>query len=249
MSEETTGKRVCVVTGASRGIGAAIALAFGRNGDIVVVNYLANEARAKDVVSAITGHGGTATAVQADVASTKDVERLFDEVDSRFGRLDVLVNNAGAAKPGLLMLMDEADWDDVIATNLKGVFICTKAATRQMISQRSGSIINISSMSGITGLAGQCHYSAAKGGVIAFTKAAAKELAPFGIRVNAVIPGAIETEMLNDVPEDVRKRWLEMIPLKRLGRPDEVAGIVRFLASDEASYMTGEAITVSGGIP
>ncbi|MBI5886287.1 MAG: 3-oxoacyl-ACP reductase FabG [Deltaproteobacteria bacterium] len=249
MSEDKTGKRVCIVTGASRGIGAAIALAFGRNGDIVVVNYLANEARARDVVSAITASGGTAVAVRTNVAKTEDVERLFDETDSRFGRLDVLVNNAGAAKPGLLMLMDEADWDNVIATNLKGVFNCTKAATRRMISQRSGSIINISSMSGITGLAGQCPYSAAKGGVIAFTKAAAKELAPFGIRVNAVIPGAIETEMLSDVPEEVRKRWLEMIPLKRLGRPEEVAGIVRFLASDEASYMTGEAITVSGGIP
>jgi len=249
MNEAMTDKRVCLVTGASRGIGAAIALAFGRNGDIVVVNYLTNEARANEVVSAITAGGGTAVAVKADVASAGDVTRLFDDVASRFGRLDVLVNNAGSTKPGLLMLMDDADWDGVIAANLKSVFNCTKAATRQMISQRSGAIINISPMSGITGLAGQCHYSAAKGGIIAFTKAVAKELAPFGIRVNAVIPGAIKTEMLDNVPEEVRKRWIEMIPLKRLGRPDEVAGIVRFLASDEASYTTGEAITVSGGIP
>lgn len=249
MSEVQSDRRVCLVTGASRGIGEAIARAFGRNGDIVVVNYLSNESRAHDVVGAIAASGGEAAAIKADVGIAADVTRMFDEVESRFGRLDVLVNNAGAARPGLLMLMDEADWDSVITTNLKGVFNCSKAATRQMISARKGSIINISSMSGITGLAGQTPYSAAKGGVIAFTKAAAKELAPFGIRVNVVIPGAIETEMLQDVPDDVRKRWLEMIPLKRLGRPDEVAGIVRFLASDEASYMTGEAVTVSGGIP
>lgn len=249
MSEDKSDRRVCLVTGASRGIGEAIALAFGRNNDIVVVNYLSNEARAQGVVGAIAAAGGAAVAIKADVGNSTDVSRMFDEIDSRFGRLDVLVNNAGSAKPGLLMLMDEADWDSVITTNLKGVFNCAKAATRQMIARRKGSIINISSMSGITGLAGQTPYSAAKGGTIAFTKAAAKELAPFGIRVNAVIPGAIETEMLHDVPEDVRKRWLEMIPLKRLGRPDEVAGIVRFLASDEASYMTGEAVTVSGGIP
>lgn len=249
MSEDNSDRRVCLVTGASRGIGEAIALAFGRYGDIVVINYLSNEARAQGVAAAVAAAGGAAVAIKADVGNNADVSRMFDEVDSRFGRLDILVNNAGAARPGLLMLMDESDWDSVITTNLKGVFNCTKAATRQMLSRRKGSIINISSMSGITGLAGQTPYSAAKGGVISFTKAAAKELAPFGIRVNVVIPGAIETEMLQDVPDDVRKRWLEMIPLKRLGRPDEVAGIVRFLASDEASYMTGEAITVSGGIP
>ncbi|OGQ54730.1 MAG: hypothetical protein A3J24_10625 [Deltaproteobacteria bacterium RIFCSPLOWO2_02_FULL_53_8] len=213
------------------------------------MNYVSNEGRAQDVVERIAAAGGTAVKVKADVGCSADVSRMFDEVEARFGRLDCLVNNAGAARPGLLMLMDEADWDSAITTNLKGVFNCSKAATRQMISARKGSIINISSMSGITGLAGQIPYSAAKGGTIAFTKAAAKELAPFGIRVNAVIPGAIETEMLQDVPEEVRKRWLDMIPLKRMGRPEEVAGIVRFLASDEASYMTGEAITVSGGIP
>ena len=224
-------------------------VALGSNGDIVVVNYVSNEGRAQDVVERIAAAGGTAVKVKADVGCSADVSRMFDEVEARFGRLDCLVNNAGAARPGLLMLMDEADWDSAITTNLKGVFNCSKAATRQMISARKGSIINISSMSGITGLAGQIPYSAAKGGTIAFTKAAAKELAPFGIRVNAVIPGAIETEMLQDVPEEVRKRWLDMIPLKRMGRPEEVAGIVRFLASDEASYMTGEAITVSGGIP
>ena len=237
------------MTGPSRGRGAAWSLAFGSNGDIVVVNYVSNEGRAQDVVERIAAAGGTAVKVKADVGCSADVSRMFDEVEARFGRLDCLVNNAGAARPGLLMLMDEADWDSAITTNLKGVFNCSKAATRQMISARKGSIINISSMSGITGLAGQIPYSAAKGGTIAFTKAAAKELAPFGIRVNAVIPGAIETEMLQDVPEEVRKRWLDMIPLKRMGRPEEVAGIVRFLASDEASYMTGEAITVSGGIP
>lgn len=247
--KETDGARVVLVTGGGRGIGEAISLAFARSGDTVVINYLANEARAEAVATAIKSAGGQAVAMKADVADSAAVCRMIDDTVERFGRLDVLVNNAGAAKPGLLMLMDDADWDSVIAVNLKGVFNCTRAASRQMISQRSGAIINISSMSGLTGLAGHVHYSAAKGGVIAFTKAAAKELAPFGIRVNCVIPGAIETEMLSDVPDELRKRWLEMIPLKRLGRPSEVAGIVRFLASPEASYMIGEAVTVSGGIP
>ncbi|MBI5970149.1 MAG: 3-oxoacyl-ACP reductase FabG [Deltaproteobacteria bacterium] len=249
MASTVTDKRVVLVTGGSRGIGEAISLSFAANHDTVVINYLSNAGRAKGLVTNIREKGAEAHAICADVSKAEEVNRMIDEVVEKYGRLDVLVNNAGILKGGLLMLLDEKDWDSVIESNLKGVFNCSKAAVRQMISQRSGAIINVSSMSGITGLAGETNYSAAKGGVIAFTKAAAKELAPFGIRVNAVAPGVIATEMINDMPEDIKKRFLDMIPLKRFGAAAEVAGVVRFLASAEASYITGETIIVSGGIP
>jgi len=242
-------KRVVLVTGGGRGIGEAISVIFGKNGDIVVVNYLSNEKRAMEVVAKIKEADGEAIALKADISRHDEAFRMVDDIVEKYGRLDVLVNNAGMAKGGLLMLLDEKDWDSVINSNLKGVFNCCKAAVRQMIAQKKGIIINVSSLSGITGLAGQSDYSAAKGGVIAFTKAIAKELAQFGILVNAVAPGVIDTEMLSDVPEAIRKKFLEMIPLKRFGKPEEVAGIVKFLASPEASYITGEAIVVSGGLP
>ena len=242
-------KRVVLVTGGGRGIGEAISVIFGKNGDIVVVNYLSNEKRAREVVAKIKEADGEAIALKADISRHDEAFRMIDDIVEKYGRLDVLVNNAGMAKGGLLMLLDEKDWDSVINANLKGVFNCCKAAVRQMIAQKKGIIINVSSLSGITGLAGQSDYSAAKGGVIAFTKAIAKELAQFGILVNAVAPGVIDTEMIGDVPEAIRKKFLEMIPLKRFGKPEEVAGIVKFLASSEASYITGEAIVVSGGLP
>jgi len=242
-------KRVVLVTGGGRGIGEAISVIFGKNGDIVVVNYLSNEKRAMEVVAKIKEADGEAIALKADISRHDEAFRMVDDIVEKYGRLDVLVNNAGMAKGGLLMLLDEKDWDSVINSNLKGVFNCCKAAVRQMIAQKKGIIINVSSLSGITGLAGQSDYSAAKGGVIAFTKAIAKELAQFGILVNAVAPGVIDTEMIGDVPEAIRKKFLEMIPLKRFGKPEEVAGIVKFLASSEASYITGEAIVVSGGLP
>jgi len=242
-------KRVVLVTGGGRGIGEAISVIFGKNGDIVVVNYLSNEKRAMEVVAKIKEADGEAIALKADISRHDEAFRMVDDIVEKYGRLDVLVNNAGMAKGGLLMLLDEKDWDSVINSNLKGVFNCCKAAVRQMIAQKKGIIINVSSLSGITGLAGQSDYSAAKGGVIAFTKAIAKELAQFGILVNAVAPGVIDTEMIGDVPEAIRKKFLEMIPLKRFGKPEEVAGIVKFLASPEASYITGEAIVVSGGLP
>lgn len=242
-------KRVVLVTGGGRGIGEAVSVAFGRDGDIVVVNYLSNEKRAREVVAKIKEADGEAIALKADISRHDEAFRMVDEIVEKYGRLDVLVNNAGMAKGGLLMLLDEKDWDSVINANLKGVFNCCKAAVRQMIAQKKGIIINVSSLSGITGLAGQSDYSAAKGGVIAFTKAIAKELAQFGILVNAVAPGVIDTEMLSDVPEAIRKKFLEMIPLKRFGKPEEVAGTVKFLASPEASYITGETIVVSGGLP
>ena len=242
-------KRVVLVTGGGRGIGEAISVIFGKNGDIVVVNYLSNEKRAREVVAKIKEADGEAIALKADISRHDEAFGMIDDIVEKYGRLDVLVNNAGMAKGGLLMLLDEKDWDSVINANLKGVFNCCKAAVRQMIAQKKGIIINVSSLSGITGLAGQSDYSAAKGGVIAFTKAIAKELAQFGILVNAVAPGVIDTEMIGDVPEAIRKKFLEMIPLKRFGKPEEVAGIVKFLASPEASYITGEAIVVSGGLP
>jgi len=242
-------RRVVLVTGGSRGIGEAISLVFGKNGDAVAVNYNSNRERAEAVVSRIRGSGSEAIAIKADVSKADEVFRMVDTVVEKYGRLDVLVNNAGMAKGGLLMLMDDKDWDNVIDINLKGVFNCCKAASRQMIAQKKGAIINVSSLSGITGLSGQSDYSAAKGGVIAFTKAIAKELAQFGILVNAVAPGIIDTEMIGDIPDTVKKRFLEAIPLKRFGRPEEVAGIIKFLASPEASYITGETIVVSGGLP
>lgn len=242
-------KRVVLVTGASRGIGAAISLAFGRSGDIVIVNYLTGADSAQRVADEIKAGGGEAVAIQADVSKSDQATKMVDEVTQKFGSLDVLVNNAGMAKGGLLMLLDEKDWDAVIDSNLKGVFNCCKAASRQMMSQRSGVIINMSSMSGITGLAGQSDYSASKGGVIAFTKALSKELAQFGIRVNSVAPGIIETDMTAELPKPLKDKFLDIIPLKRFGRPDEVAGVVRFLASNEATYITGENVIVSGGLP
>lgn len=242
-------KRVVLITGGGRGIGEAISLAFANGGDIVIVNYFSNKERADAVVSKIKKSGGEAIAIKADVSKQGEVFKMIDEVAEKYGRLDVLVNNAGMAKGGFLMLMDEKDWDSVMDANLKGVFNCCKAAARHMIEQKKGVIINISSLAGITGLSGQSDYSASKGGVIAFTKAVAKELAQFGIRVNAVAPGAIDTEMLGDIPDDVKKKFLDAIPLKRFGRPEEVAGIVKFLASEDASYITGETIIVSGGLP
>ncbi|MBI5047555.1 MAG: 3-oxoacyl-ACP reductase FabG [Deltaproteobacteria bacterium] len=242
-------KRVVLVTGGSRGIGEAISLAFGEKSNIIIVNYLSNRERAESVVSKIKVSGGDAVAIKSDVSKQAEAFRMVDEVVERYGRLDVLVNNAGMAKGGLLMLLDEKDWDSVIDANLKSVFNCCKAASRQMISQKKGIIINVSSLSGITGLSGQSDYSAAKGGVIAFTKAIAKELAQFGILVNAVAPGVINTDMIGDIPNIVKKFFLEAIPLKRFGKPEEVAGIVKFLASPDASYITGETIVVSGGLP
>lgn len=241
--------RIVLVTGGSRGIGEAISMSFAKDGDIVVVNYLSNKAQADKVVAKIQDSGGKAVALKADVSRQDEVLRIMDDIVERYRRIDVLVNNAGTTKDGLLMLMSEGDWDCVIDVNLKGVFNCCKAVSRHMIAERSGTIINISSMSGITGLAGQCNYSAAKGGVIAFTKAIAKELAEFGIRVNAVAPGMIDTDITYNIPEKIRAELLEMIPLKRFGTPEEVAGVVKFLASKNADYITGETIVVSGGLP
>lgn len=242
-------KRVVIVTGGSRGIGEAISFEFARLGDTVIVNYLSNQARAEEVVAKIKEMDGQALAVKADISRLKDSQRLADEVAERFGKIDVLVNNAGLAKGGFLMLVGEDEWNEVIDTNLRGVFNMTKAVLPHMFDKKSGCIVNVSSLSGVTGLAGEVPYSAAKGGVISFTRALAKETAAFGIRVNAIAPGFIETGMMNGLTESDKEKHKKSIPLRRFGRPEEVSGVVRFLASVEAGYITGETIIVSGGIP
>jgi 3-oxoacyl-[acyl-carrier protein] reductase len=240
-------QKVALVTGGSRGIGKAIVEAFVAAGYAVVINYSRSAAEAQLLMKQLSDRASVSIE-QADVSKLSDVKGMVDSVAAKYGRIDVLVNNAGIARDGFLMLMSDQDWQDVISVNLNGVFNCSKAVASHMVSQRSGSIINVSSLSGITGLAGQANYSAAKGGIISFTRALAKELAPFGIRVNAVAPGVIETEMVDAVNEKTKEGYLSAIPLKRFGKPEEVASVVRFLASDDASYITGETICITGGL-
>jgi 3-oxoacyl-[acyl-carrier protein] reductase len=240
--------KAALVTGASRGIGREIALELVREGAKVAVNYSGSEAKANEVVDEIKRMGGEAFAVQCNVADGESVQSMVKETISQFGSLDILVNNAGITKDNLLMRMKESEWDDVININLKGVFLCTKAATRQMMKQRSGRIINISSIVGVSGNPGQANYVAAKSGVIGLTKTAAKELAPRGITVNAVAPGFISTDMTDELPEDVRSEMLKQIPLSRMGDPKDIAGVVSFIASDASSYMTGQTLHVDGGM-
>lgn len=241
-------EKVALVTGASRGIGRAIALELARHGAKVAVNYAGSEAKAKEVVEEIEQMGGEAFAVQADVANGEAVEQMVKEVVERFGRIDILVNNAGITRDNLLMRMKEEEWDDVINTNLKGVFHCTKAVTRPMMKQRFGRIVNIASIVGVSGNPGQANYVAAKAGVIGFTKTAAKELASRNITVNAIAPGFITTDMTDRLSEDVRTEMLKQIPLARFGEPEDIAKVVSFLVSDAANYITGQTIHVDGGM-
>ncbi|MGM7701137.1 3-oxoacyl-[acyl-carrier-protein] reductase [Pseudalkalibacillus sp. Hm43] len=240
--------KTALVTGASRGIGRAIALELARQGASVAVNYSGSEEKARKVVEEIQENGGNAFAIQSDVASMDSVTSMIKEVISTFGSLDILVNNAGITRDNLLMRMKEEEWDAVINTNLKGVFNCTKAVTRQMMKQRSGRIINIASIVGVSGNPGQANYVAAKAGVIGLTKSTAKELCSRGITVNAVAPGFIETDMTDALEGNVKDEMLKQIPLARLGRPEDIAAAVRFLAGDEASYITGQTIHVDGGM-
>ena len=240
--------KVAVVTGASRGIGRAIAVKLAEEGAKVVVNYSGSQAKAEEVVEMIQANGGEAIAVQASVSQTEEVTALMDAAVKTFGALDILVNNAGITRDNLLMRMKEDEWDDVLNTNLKGVFLCTKAVTRQMMKQRAGRIINISSIVGVAGNAGQANYVAAKAGVIGLTKTTAKELASRNILVNAIAPGFIETEMTEQLPEDIKKGMLTQIPLAKLGQPEDIAKAVAFLASDDANYMTGQTLHIDGGM-
>lgn len=240
--------KVAVVTGASRGIGRAIALKLADEGAKVVVNYSGSQAKAEEVVTRIQENGGEAIAVQASVSQSEEVTALMDTAVKTFGSLDILVNNAGITRDNLLMRMKEDEWDDVLNTNLKGVFLCTKAVTRQMMKQRAGRIINISSIVGVAGNAGQANYVAAKAGVIGLTKTTAKELASRNILVNAIAPGFIETEMTDQLSEELRQGMLTQIPLAKLGQPEDIAKTVAFLASDDANYMTGQTLHIDGGM-
>ena len=240
--------KTAIVTGASRGIGREIALQLGREGAKVAVNYSGSKEKAEEVVALIQEAGGEAFAIQAAVSNAESVKNLVDETIKTFGSLDILVNNAWITKDNLLMRMKEDEWDSVIDTNLKGVFLCTKAVTRQMMRQRAGKIVNVASIVGVSGNPGQANYVAAKAGVIGLTKTSAKELASRNIYVNAVAPGFITTEMTDELPEDVKSQMLATIPLAKLGEAAHVAKTVLFLLSEDADYITGQTIHVDGGM-
>ena len=240
--------KVALITGASRGIGREIALAFAREGAKVAVNYSGSRDKANEVVDEIASIGAEAFAVQCNVADGDSVQSMVKETIERFGRLDILVNNAGITRDNLLMRMKEEEWDAVIDINLKGVFLCTKAVTRQMMKQRAGRIINIASIVGVSGNPGQANYVAAKAGVIGLTKTAAKELATRGINVNAIAPGFITTDMTDQLPEEAKDAMLKLIPLGRFGEAADIARAALFLASEGADYMTGQTLHIDGGM-
>lgn len=240
--------KVALVTGASRGIGHAIALKLAAAGADVAVNYSGSEDAAQATVDAILALGRKAIKVKANVGSADDVAAMVATVHETFGHIDILVNNAGITRDGLLMRMKDSDWDDVININLKSVYLVTKAVSKIMMKQRSGKIINMTSVVGVTGNAGQANYSASKAGVIGFTKTCAKELASRGITVNAIAPGFIHTDMTDVLPDKVKNAMVEAIPLHRMAEPDEVANVALFLASELASYVTGQVINVDGGM-
>ncbi len=240
--------KIAFVTGASRGIGRAIALTLAAAGADVAINYAGNTAAAEEVASEIRKMGRRALILQGDVSQTEAAASMLEAVIAEFGRCDILVNNAGITRDGLLMRMKEEDWDAVLNTNLKGVFNCTKAALKYMMKQKSGKIVNIASVVGVMGNAGQANYAAAKAGCIGFTKSVAKEVASRGITVNAVAPGLIATDMTSVLPEKVVEEMAAGIPLKRAGQPLDVAKAVLFLVSDDAAYITGQTLNVDGGM-
>ena len=240
--------KVALVTGASRGIGRAIALALAENGAAVAVNYSSSESSALEVAELIRKNGGKAEIFKAGINIETEVEEMFSAIEKSLGPVDILVNNAGITKDNLLMRMKTEEWDSVIDVNLKGTFLCTRRAVRGMMKNRYGKIINISSVVGFTGNAGQFNYSATKAGVIGMTKTAALEFASRGIRVNAVAPGFIETDMTASLPDDVKAAYMEKIPLKSLGRPEDIANAVVYLASPLSDYMTGQTLHLNGGM-
>ena len=240
--------KVALVTGASRGIGKAIALALAENGAAVAVNYSSSEASALEVAEIIRKNGGRAEIFKARVNVESEVEEMFTAVEKSLGPVDILVNNAGITKDNLLMRMKTEEWDSVIDVNLKGAFLCTRRAVKGMMKNRYGKIINISSVVGFAGNAGQFNYSATKSGIIGITKSAALECASRGIRVNAVAPGFIETDMTASLSDDVKAAYMEKIPLKSLGKPEDIANAVVYLASPLSDYMTGQTLHLNGGM-
>ncbi len=240
--------KIVLVTGAGRGIGASIAKRFASEGAEVIVNYSGNDEAAQKTVDEITATGGQAQKYKCSVNDSESVKVMIDEIIKKFGRIDILVNNAGITKDGLMLRMTDEDFDRVIDVNLKGTFNCTKYVSKYMLKQKSGKIINISSVVGLSGNAGQVNYSASKAGIIGITKSAAKELSSRGITVNAVAPGYVDTDMTKVLSDNIRNEILKNIPLQRMGNVEDISNCVSFLASEDASYITGQVISVDGGM-
>lgn len=240
--------KVAIVTGASRGIGREIAITLAKYGAKVVVNYCGSKEKAEEVVELIKAEGGIASVYQGDVADSEAMKQMFADVLKEYGSIDILVNNAGITRDNLILKMSDEEFNDVIDTNLKGVYYCLKQVSKIMLKQRSGRIINISSIAGVIGNAGQINYSASKAGVIGMTKALARELGSRGITVNAVAPGFIKTDMTDKLPDALKDTYVNQIPLKRFGEVSDIAETVAFLASDKAAYITGQTISVDGGM-
>ena len=240
--------KIVLVTVAGRGIGASIAKRFASEGAEVIVNYSGNDEAAQKTVDEITATGGQAQKYKCSVNDSESVKVMIDEIIKKFGRIDILVNNAGITKDGLMLRMTDEDFDRVIDVNLKGTFNCTKYVSKYMLKQKSGKIINISSVVGLSGNAGQVNYSASKAGIIGITKSAAKELSSRGITVNAVAPGYVDTDMTKVLSDNIRNEILKNIPLQRMGNVEDISNCVAFLASEDASYITGQVISVDGGM-
>jgi len=250
VSNDDLTDKVAVITGSSRGIGASIALKMARDGANIVLNYHSDSSKKyiDDLIEKIKGFNREVIAIQADVSKMDEAKKLINEALDKFSKIDILVNNAGINSDNLLLRMSEDDWDKVMDVNLKGVFNCTKTAIKSMMKKRQGKIINLTSVVGIKGNAGQANYSASKAGVIGFTKSVARELAGRNITANAVAPGFITTDMTDEIPEDAKEDLINEIPLSRLGKGEDVAELVSFLASDRADYITGQVINVDGGM-
>ena len=248
MPEKDLKGKIAVITGSSRGIGAVTAIEMAKRGAKVVINYSSSKEKAEKVLDKVKDFGSEGILVQADVSKLSEAKKLIKTTKDKYDRIDILVNNAGITRDKLLLRMKESDWDDAMNVNLKGVFNCTKAITRLLMKQRSGKIINMTSVVGLMGNAGQANYSASKAGIVGFTKSIARELASRGITANAVAPGFITSDMTNELSEEVKEEMLSSIPLDKLGSPEDVANLICFLASDKADYINGQVINVDGGM-